>query len=124
MKLTKLTTNLIVPSIEACLAFYVDRLGFAKTVEVPHEGKIGFVILNLGDLELMLQSTASVAADVAPIATGTHRSVLYFDVDDLDAVKKSLAGIAEVVPQRKTAYGADEIIVEDPAGNIVFFAAH
>ena len=124
MKVTKLTTNLIVPSIEACLPFYVDRLGFAKTVEVPHEDKLGFVILNLGDIELMLQSTASVASDVPPLATGAHRSVLYFDVDDLAAVKQSLAGIPEVVPQRKTAYGADEIIVEDPAGNVVFFASH
>ena len=47
---------------------------------------------------------------------------LFFQVDDLDAIEKALKGIAPVVPRRKTFYGADELIVREPAGNIVTFA--
>ncbi|HEY4182951.1 MAG TPA: VOC family protein [Kofleriaceae bacterium] len=124
MKLGKITANLIVPSIERCLAFYVDRIGFTKTVEVPHGDAIGFVILVHDGVELMLQSDASLAEDVPPAAKGSHRSVLYIEVPDLEAVKKALADVPRVVPDRTTAYGAHEVIVADPAGNTVFFAAH
>ena len=60
----QITANLIVESIEACLPFWVDRLGFEKSVEVPHEGALGFVILKRAGAELMLQTRASLAADV------------------------------------------------------------
>ncbi|HEY4056741.1 MAG TPA: VOC family protein [Kofleriaceae bacterium] len=122
MKLAKITANLIVPDIESCLAFYVDLVGFTKTVEVPHGEKLGFVILVHGGVELMLQSEASLAEDVPSVKTG--RAVLYIDVPDLDAVKKALVEVPRVVPDRTTAYGASEVIVRDPAGNTVFFGTH
>ena len=117
-----ITANLFVESIEECLPFWVDRLGFTVTAEVPHEGHIGFVILALGDVELMLQSRASVAADIAPLANESFRSMLYIRVGDLAPLRKALAGATHVVPERHTFYGADEIIVRDPAGNVVAFA--
>src|SRR5258706_12929178 len=50
---------LVVERIEDCLPFWCDRLGFARTVEVPHGDSLGFVILQLQGAELMLQSRAS-----------------------------------------------------------------
>jgi uncharacterized glyoxalase superfamily protein PhnB len=123
-RMKKLTPNLIVDRIEDCLPFWVDRLGFAKTVEVPHESSLGFVILKRGETELMLQSRASLRGDVAVLAEDAYRSVLYLEVDDLAPIRKALAGWPAVVPERTTFYGAREIIVKDPAGNAVFFAAH
>ena len=41
----KLTPVLIVEAVERSLPFWVDRMGFTKTVEVPDEDKIGFAIL-------------------------------------------------------------------------------
>lgn len=120
----KLTPNLIVPSIEACLPFWVGRLGFEKTLEVPEGDRLGFVILHRGAVEVMLQSLASVANDVAPLAEGAHRAVLYLEVDDLAPIRAALEGWPEVVPERSTPYGAREIIVNDPAGHTVFFATH
>jgi len=114
--------NLIVESIEACLPFYVQRLGFEKTVEVPHEGALGFVILKRGELELMMQSGASLAADIAG-APSEFRAALYIDVDALAPIRKALKGWPLVVPERSTFYGAREIIVRDPAGNMVAFAS-
>jgi catechol 2,3-dioxygenase-like lactoylglutathione lyase family enzyme len=125
--MNKLTPNLIVDDIAPCLSFWVDRLGFQKTVEVPEspDGEaLGFVILVRDKLELMLQSRASLAKDVESISTGAYRSVLYLEVPDLASIRKALKGYPTIVDGRKTFYGAEEIIVADPAGNHVFFAAH
>ena len=119
----KLTPNLIVDQIETCLPFY-ERLGFTKTVEVPAGDRLGFVILHRGDLELMLQTRASVATDVAALADGPYRSVLYVEVEHLAPIREALGATPLVVPERTTFYGARELIVRDPAGNVVFFASH
>jgi uncharacterized glyoxalase superfamily protein PhnB len=120
----KLTPNLIVDSIEECLRFWVDRLGFEKKVEVPDGDRLGFVILEHGGIELMLQSRASMRKDVAPLAEGSQGAVVYLEVDDLAPIRAALEGWPRVVPERKTFYGATEIIVRDPAGHAVFFSAH
>src|SRR5438105_3742541 len=65
-RMNKLTPNLIVDDIEACLPFWTS-LGFTKTVEVPDGDRLGFVILVNAPVELMLQTRASVAKDVAPL---------------------------------------------------------
>jgi catechol 2,3-dioxygenase-like lactoylglutathione lyase family enzyme len=122
--MNKLTPNLIVSSIEACLPFWVDRLGFEKSVEVPDGEALGFVILRRGKLELMLQSRASIQKDVAAVADGPHRAVLYFEVPDLAAIRAALDGWPRVAPERTTDYGAREIIVRDPDGHVVFFGCH
>lgn len=120
----KLTPNLIVENIEECLRFWVDRLGFEKTVEVPEGDRLGFVILKRGDLELMLQSRSSLLKDVPAIADGAHRAVLYLEVGDLEVIRKALEGWPRATPERTTFYGAREIIVREPGGHVVFFAAH
>lgn len=118
-----IVSNLIVASIENCLPFYVERLGFTRTVEVPHDGVLGFVILRRGELELMLQSRASLAADIAGLDPDGFRAALYIEVDELAPIRTALDGWPRVVPERTTFYGAREIIVRDPAGNVVVFAS-
>jgi len=120
----QVTANLIVDEIEACLPFWVERLGFQNSVEVPHEGRLGFVILKRGTAELMLQTRASIANDIAPFGADTYRSLLYISVDDLAPIREALEGYPLVVPERTTFYGARELIVRDPAGNGVCFGAH
>jgi hypothetical protein len=120
----KLTANLIVDSIEASLPFWVDRLGFEKTVEVQHQDSVGFVILKHGDVELMLQSQLSLAADVPPLAQRPYASVLYLEVADLAPIRRALVGWPAVIPERKTFYGATEIVVKVPGDHVVFFASH
>jgi len=121
--MSSIVPNLIVESIEACLAFYVDRLGFTRTVEVPHGGTLGFVILKRGELELMLQSCGSLASDLAGVEPTGFRAALYIEVDELAPIRKALDGWPLVVPERTTFYGAREIIVRDPASNVVTFAS-
>lgn len=120
----KLTPILYVERIEPSIPFWVDRLGFEKTAEVPHEDHLGFLILQKDGVEVMYQTRASVEADAPAVAEGLTMagSLLFIEVDDLDWVDRALEGVERVVPRRKTPYGADEIFVREPAGNLVGFA--
>jgi len=122
METKKLTPVLVVDQVEPCAAFWTGPLGFARTAEVPHDGELGFVILQRDAVEIMVQSRASVAADLPELAAGVHRTVLYIEVDDLDAVEAAVAGAEVVQPRRTTFYGMMEIGVREPGGNVVIFA--
>jgi uncharacterized glyoxalase superfamily protein PhnB len=120
----KLTPVLIVDAIEPCLAFWVDRLGFAVTVTVPHGDRIGFAILVKDGAEVMYQTRASVADD-APAAldpNGGHSAGLFVEVPDLSAVEQALKGVPLILPRRTTFYGMDEVGVRAPGGHVVVFA--
>ena len=125
-EMRKLSPLLTVDSIEPCLSFWVDRLGFAKTVEVPDGTSLGFVILAKDGVEIMYQSRASVAKDIPPMASGASGAMpamgLFIEVSDIDAVEQSLSGVQHVIPRRKTFYGMDEVVVRDPGGYVVVFA--
>ena len=123
MKLLRLTPVLMVEAIEPVLPFWVDKLGFRKTTEVPHGERLGFAILERDGIEVMYQTRASVADDVTPLANAPMQGTfLFFQVQSLDEIEKRLKGVQPVVPRRKTFYGADELIVKAPCGNAVTFA--
>jgi len=120
----KLTPVLYVEKIEPCLEFWVGRLGFEKTVDVPEGEALGFVILQHGGVEVMLQSYTSVEKDVPAFGEEARRSTnfLFVEVTDFADVLRRIEGLEVVVPQRKTFYGATEIGVREPGGHVVFFA--
>jgi len=121
----KITTLIYAPAIEPSLKFWVDQLGFTKTVEVPDGEKLGFVILVHGDAELMIQSTASIGKDIPDIvAFARPAACLYIEVSDFDDLLRRLGSAPVVVPVRTTFYGMKEIGVREPGGNIVLFGAH
>ena len=125
-EMRKLSPLLTVEAIEPCLPFWVERLGFAKTVEVPDGSSLGFVILAKDGVEIMYQSRASVAKDIPPMASGAAGAMpamgLFIEVGDIDAIEQSLSGVPHVIPRRKTFYGMDEVVVRDPGGYVVVFA--
>ena len=53
----------MVEEIEKSLPFWVDRMGFTKTVDVPEGDRLGFAIVVRDGAELMLQSIESVRKD-------------------------------------------------------------
>ena len=123
MTVKRLTPVLMVDAIEPVLDFWITRLGFEKTIEVPHENTLGFVALERDGVQLMYQTRASVAADIEPLAASPMRGTfLFIEVDDLDAIARTLHGVTPVVPRRTTFYGSQELIVREPAGNAVTFA--
>jgi uncharacterized glyoxalase superfamily protein PhnB len=120
----KITTLIYAPAIEPSLKFWVDQLGFTKTVEVPEGDKLGFVILVKGNAELMIQSTASIEKDNSEMAKFARPAAcLYIEVNDFDDLLKRLDSAPVVIPVRTTFYGMKEIGIREPGGNIVLFAA-
>src|SRR6478672_6658266 len=67
MNVKKITPVLFVQEVEPCVKFWVERMGFQKTVEVPDGDKLAFAMLQKGNIELMYQSYASAEKDVAAI---------------------------------------------------------
>jgi uncharacterized glyoxalase superfamily protein PhnB len=124
MNIKKITAVLLVDEIEPCARFWVERLGFAKTIEVPEGDKLGFVALQKGSVELMYQSFASVEKDSAFLAQQYRKgpTFLYIELDSLDELMSATKGSKVVMPERKTFYGAREICVTDPAGHVLTFA--
>jgi hypothetical protein len=117
----KLTPVLPVESIEPVLPLW-ESLGFKRTVEVPHGDRLGFVILQNGNVEVMYQTFESIRADEPRIQEGKPLGAcaLYIEVEKLDAVRPKSAEV--VVQRRTTFYGATEMIVRDPAGHVIAFA--
>ena len=135
----KLTPILTVEAIEPLLPFWTDGIGFQVTARVPHppdasDGPLGFVILAQGEVELMLQTRESVAADVGAAATAAGQAqladrladsmpLLFLQVDALDPVLARIPDPQVVVPRHTTFYGMDEIFLRTPGGALLGLAA-
>jgi hypothetical protein len=123
MNVKRITAVLFVKEIEPVLPFWVEQLGFTKTIEVPHGNKLGFVALQKGATEVMYQSYDSVAEDM-PLVAETRKgpTFLYIEVDNLDAVMAALKSQKVVQPERTAFYGMREIGYQEPGGHFVTFA--
>jgi uncharacterized glyoxalase superfamily protein PhnB len=121
----KITPVLLVKEIEPILPFWVERLGFTKTIEVPEGRKLGFVGLEKGATEVMYQTYGSVEKDAPPAMAAAARkgpSYLYLEVEDLDAVLAAMKEVEKVMPERIAFYGMREFAVQDPGGHFITFA--
>lgn len=124
MTVKKLTPILFAEEIEPCLKFWIERLGFDKTIDVPDRNKLSFAILQKGSVELMYQTYASAEKDITTISSEVRKgpSFLYVEVENLDEIVNALKGVNVAMPVRTTFYGAKEIGVKDPEGHVVIFA--
>jgi glyoxalase/bleomycin resistance protein/dioxygenase superfamily protein len=121
----KITAVLMLEEIEKSLPFWVDRMGFAKTVDVPEGDRLGFAILVRDGAELMLQTIESVRKDAPQFvpAGNSHDVGLFIEVEDFADILKRLEGYPTALSERTTFYGMREIGVREPNGHIVIFAA-
>jgi uncharacterized glyoxalase superfamily protein PhnB len=120
----KLTPILFVKAIEPVLPFWIDRLGLQKTIEVPEGDRLGFVILERGNIELMYQTYDSVDRDMPELGPAVRKQAgfLYLEVENLEAIKRAVQDAEVYMTERTTFYGAREIGVKDPAGHFITFA--
>jgi uncharacterized glyoxalase superfamily protein PhnB len=120
----KLTPILFVKAIEPVLPFWIDRLGLEKTIEVPEGDRLGFVILERGNIELMYQTYDSVDRDMPELASAVRKQAgfLYLEVENLEAIKRAVQDAEVYMTERTTFYGTREIGVKDPAGHFITFA--
>lgn len=125
MNVKRITAVLLVDEIESQLHFWINRLGFTKTIEVPHGNALGFVAFQKGSSEVMYQTFASVQDDAPAsmsVAAGRGPTYLYMEVDDLDAVLAAMDDVLKVMPERLAFYGMREFAVVDPGGHFITFA--
>jgi lactoylglutathione lyase len=120
MKLTHL--RLLVNDIDACRAFYKDKLGFIETLAIVegiyYEFDAGGCILALYKRELM-ESVAGVAlAADKPV----DKVALTFEVTDVDASFRELSGkgvIFTTEPHDQEAWVLRVAHLRDPEGNLI-----
>jgi uncharacterized glyoxalase superfamily protein PhnB len=124
MNVKKITPVLFVQEVEPCVKFWIERMGFQKTVEVPDGDKLAFAMLQKGNVELMYQSYASADKDVSAVAQEVRKgpTFLYVEVESLDEAITATKGSEVVMPVRTTFYGSKEIGIKDPAGHMITFA--
>ncbi|HXI25273.1 MAG TPA: VOC family protein [Pyrinomonadaceae bacterium] len=124
MMINRSTPILHVKSVEPSLKFWTERFGFKPTAQVPEGDHIGFVALENGSVELMLQTYQGMQSDQSPLANAVDKgpSFIFMEVPDINAVIKSLQGAEIVQGLHETFYGAKEVVAKEPGGHFVIFS--
>jgi len=116
------TPILIVKKVEPSMKFFMDTLGFTVLAKAEEGESLGFVWLQHGIVDVMIQTEESLKGDM-PTATGaTGPAFLYLRVDDLATLDGKLDGLEQVVSRRTTSYGMHEVVVREPGGHLVALA--
>ena len=121
MFIKKVTPVLLTDDVEACINFWAE-FGMDAVMTVPGQDQLTFAILSNGDVELMYQTFESAAADTPSAIEGINRAVVYLEVNSLDKILPIATKYETVKPEHTTDYGAREIYIRDPGGNLVGFA--
>lgn len=117
----KTTPILLADNVRACVDFWAG-LGLNVPVSVPEGDGLGFVILSGDGVEIMYQSFSSARAQRPEAVERVDRSILFLEVASLDDVMGRLPNAVVVVPEHVTEYGAREVYLRDPAGNLIGFS--
>src|SRR5271154_7221151 len=104
MNITKVTPVRIVDRIEPCLPFWCDALGYEKRAEVPHEGPLGFVLLENAPGGVSQQRQASLEADLPAVAKRKPHTVLFIEVKSLAEAREATTNAEILVADRTTFY--------------------
>jgi catechol 2,3-dioxygenase-like lactoylglutathione lyase family enzyme len=109
----------IVDDVDAALAFYTQRLGFAVELRPAP----GFAIVSRGDLRLLLNAPTGPGEAAQPMPDGRKPEPggwnrIQLQVDDLarevEALRKAGAHFRNDIV---TGMGGRQILLDDPAGN-------
>lgn len=120
-RFTKLTPILLADDVAGCVEFW-NALGLETTISVPGETGLVFAILSNGEVELMYQSKGMAGAENPAVTEGVNRSIIFMEVGSLDDILPFASEQDIVAPEHTTSYGAREIYIRDPAGNVIGFS--
>ena len=108
------------------LAFYRDKLGFRVTGDSGHGDDSGWVMLQLGDATIMLNTAyddGERPPDPDPARVAAHHDTcIYFSCPDVDGAYEYLKAVGIRCARPATApYGMKQLYVADPDNyNICF----
>jgi uncharacterized glyoxalase superfamily protein PhnB len=123
MKFKKLTPNLVVSNVEACMNFYRTVFGFQTAITVPDKPPYVFgSVVSGGDggVEIFFNDKKAVAEDYPALGAKPAGGslTLYIEVEGIEeilaAVKKS--GAKVTMPLKEQFYGMREFAFQDPEG--------
>src|SRR5437588_179002 len=106
----------MVADVEKAIQFYRDNLGFTVIITVPESEAKVFAMLQRDQVELMLQSKASLMTDIPAVGSRAINPsiVLYIEVDDIHEFHDKVKASVEIVkPLGSTFYGMTEFYVKD-----------
>ncbi|MEM9402086.1 MAG: hypothetical protein AAGA44_06250 [Pseudomonadota bacterium] len=121
MSLQKTTPILLAGDVPACVKFWAE-FGLECVLAVPEDDASMFAIVSNGSAEIMYQSKASITADDAAVVDGVDKSIVYVEVESLADILSTVTRHPIVKPEHKAPYGATEIYIRDPAGNVIGLA--
>lgn len=116
--MTTVSVRYIADDVDAAVAFYVERLGFA----VEMQGGPGFAMLARGELRLLLNRPGAGGAG-QPVPDGRRPEPggwnrIQIEVSDLEREVAALrAAGASFRGEIVTGRGGSQILLEDPSGN-------
>ena len=121
--INKSTPILHVKAVEPSLKFWTERFHFKPTIQVPEGDHIGFVAIDNGTVELMYQTYEGMKG-AGPLSQAAEQgpSFIFMEVSDIHAIKKALQQTEIVQDIHGTAYGAQEIVAQEPGGHYVIFS--
>jgi len=122
-KVVRATTVLFVDRVEPTRDFF-SKLGFTVMFDVPDGDRLGFVGMEKDGVHVMVETRGNPneGQAVRELTRQSKASVLFIEVDNLDAVITALATEKAIVERHTTFYNADEISFMEPGGHIVTFA--
>jgi|GEM_PF-1008288 len=121
--INSVTTVLPVERIEPSIPFW-EAAGFSQGESVPEGDHLGFMMMQIGDKVVMLQTLDSMKGDneVFSHVTNDTQGFLFIQVKDVKTTEKALAGFEQVMAYRETFYGSKEVGYKTPGGHVITFA--
>ena len=123
MRVTRATPVLFVDAVEPTRDFFT-KLGFTVLFDVPDGDRLGFVGLEKDGVQVMVETRGNKNEGdaIREITRNSRGSVVFIEVDNLDAAITALATEKSIVERHTTFYGADAISFMEPGGHIVTLA--
>ena len=126
MKMQKLTPNLIVRDVAACMDFYCRVLGFQPGQTVPEQVPFVFGIVTNGSVEIFFNDQRAVASEHPELASRLIGGALtlYIEVEGIEELLNTVRrhGVKITMPLKEQFYGMKEFGIEDPEGWEITFA--
>lgn len=125
-KLTSITANIMVESVNETLHYYQSILGFEIAMTVPETGKYDWAWIKRDNVSLMIQDKENFSQGF-PLMRGRIPGgslTFYIIVDDIIELYNTIRSRVRIVSDmQQTFYGSQEFTIEDCNGYFLTFAS-
>lgn len=130
-----LNANLMVTDVNATIEYYQTYLGFEfamwvdelkrMVMDTSQKTILTWAMIKNGDVQIMLQRRDSMLEELPELTNMPIGSTitLYIGTEDVAKLFEKIQGKVEILKDlHKTFYGADEFVMRDLNGYIIYFA--